>query len=309
MRTRSMIVLSLLATVVLPGAVALAALPGRGSLTPVAATRASAACTAWHTRTLLSGQGWLENLAFDGSGSMTISALTKGSILRLSRQRHLSTLLSSVFAPGGQQRLGRYLYFNTGDAVPVMPNGTIDRLDLRTGKRSTWARGLTMPNGLVFLPNGDAVVSRDVGSGTGLTRVPAHDPRHPQIEWAKVDDTNGLAVDPSAKWLYTDRTFSSDGEVDRISIANPRRVQVVGHLGARVAPDDMTIDRSGKLYIAGFAAGKIYRLDPRTHFACAIASGLTQPTSARFGGSGWQARDLYVTDATGHLTELAPPVN
>jgi len=188
-----------------------------------------------------------------------------------------------------------------------MPNGTIERLDLRTGKHTTWARGLTMPNGLAFLPNGDAVVSRDVGSGTGLTRVPVHNRRHPQFQWARLDDTNGLAVDPSGKWLYTDRTASTDGEVDRISISNPRHVQVVGRLGAGVALDDMTVDRDGTLYVAGFISGKIYRLNPRTHTSCVVASGLAQPTSARFGGVGWHARNLYVTDAAGHVSELRHP--
>jgi sugar lactone lactonase YvrE len=168
----------------------------------------------------------------------------------------------------------------------------------------TWARGLSMPNALVFLPNGDAVVSRDVGTGTGLTRVRAGERRQPQIEWARVDDTNGLAVEPSGRWLYADRTFSADGEVDRIAIAHPRRVQVVGRLGAGVAPDDMTIDSAGNLFIAGFASGKIYRLDPHTHASCVIASGLTTPTSVRFGGKGWNTRALYVTDASGHLSQL-----
>ncbi|MGZ4250531.1 MAG: SMP-30/gluconolactonase/LRE family protein [Solirubrobacteraceae bacterium] len=270
------------------------------------AARAGAACTAWHVRPLVSGQGWLENLSFDGRGAMTISALAKGRILRLTTGRHLSTLLAGVPSPGGERTIGRYLYFNTGDTVPPMPNGTIERLDLRTGKHTTWARGLTMPNGLVILPNGDAVVSRDVGTGTGLTRVPVHNRRHPQFEWARLDDTNGLAIDPSGRWLYTDRTASNDGEVDRISISNPRQVQVVGRLGAGVAPDDLTVDRDGTVYIAGFVSGKIYRLNPRTHASCAIASGLAQPTSARFGGVGWHARDLYVTDAAGHVSELRP---
>jgi sugar lactone lactonase YvrE len=199
------------------------------------------------------------------------------------------------------------LYFNTGDIPTAEPTGTIDRLDLRTGSRSTWASGLTMPNGLVFLPNGDAVVSRDLGSGTGLTRVRAHDPGHPQFEWARLDDTNGLAVDPSGRWLYVDRTFSQDGEVDRVLISNPSRVEVVGRLGAGVFPDDMTIDRRGVLYIAGFLSGEIYRLDPRTKSSCAIASDLEQPTSARFGGHGWHPHHLYVTEASGHLSELIPP--
>ncbi len=271
------------------------------------AQQAQAACSRWRVRTLVSGQGWLENLAFDGRGGMTISALTKGRILRLSARGRLSTLLSGVRGPGGEQRAGHYLYFVTGDTVPVAPNGTIERLDLRTGERLTWARGLTMPNGLTLLPNGDAVVSRDLGTGTGLTRVRVHDRHHPQINWARIDDTNGLAVDPSGRWLYADRTFSSDGEVDRISIANPRTAQVVGRLGANVAPDDMTTDAQGNLYIAGFGTGAIYRLNPRTHSSCPIATGLAHPTSARFGGTGWHARDLYVTDSSGRLSELTPP--
>jgi sugar lactone lactonase YvrE len=164
-----------------------------------------------------------------------------------------------------------------------------------------------MPNGLVLLPNGDAVVSRDFGTGTGLTRVRVRDPRHPQFNWAKIDDTNGLAVDPSGRWLYVDRTFSTDGEVDRVRIAHPSVVQPVGHLGVGVAPDDMTIGARGILYVAGFQAGAIYRLDPRTHRSCAIATGLSQPTSVRFGGRGWNRDALYATDAGGHLSVIRPP--
>jgi sugar lactone lactonase YvrE len=292
---------------ILPGVAVVGASRRGGTPTPRSATRAVAACRPWRVRTLLRGQGWLENLAFDGRGAITISALAQGRILRLSRSGHLSTLLESVVAPGGERRIGRYLFFNTGDTVPVKPNGTIERLDLRTGRHSRWARGLTMPNGLAVLPDGDAVVSRDLGTGTGITRVPVGDRRHPQIEWARLDDTNGLAVDASGRWLYTDRTFSRDGEVDRISVADPRRVQVVGRLGAGAVPDDLTLDDSGNLFIAGFGDGKIYRLDVRRHSSCVIATGLSKPTSGRFGGAGWPANRLYVTDAAGHLSELTPP--
>ncbi len=298
-----LLLLSTLALVALPVSLAGGSTGARSSAPTVPKP-----CTPWHVRTLISGQGWLENLAFDGRGGMTLSALAQGKILRLTPSRRLSTLIAPVFAPGGQRRSGgRYLYFVTGDIVPPAPNGTLDRLDLRTGRRSTVARGLTMPNGLALLPNGDAVVSRDVGTGTGLTRVRARDPRHPQTEWARLDDTNGLAVDPSGRWLYTDRTFSADGEVDRVLISDPRVVQVVGRLGAGVSPDDLTVDKRGILYVAGFTGNQIYRLDPRTHSSCAIASGLTNPTSPRFGGRGWHADDLYVTDAGGHLSELTPP--
>jgi hypothetical protein len=121
----------------------------------------------------------------------------------------------------------------------------------------------------------------------------------------RIPDTNGLVVDPSGGWPYADRTFSTDGLVDRISIADPRMVRVIGRLGTGVLPDDMTI-ASGVLYIAGFGNGKLYRLDPRTHASCAIASGLGNPTAAVFGGHGWPASHLCVTDARGHSHELTP---
>ena len=72
-------------------------------------------------------------------------------------------------------------------------------------------------------------------------------------------------------------------------------------------PDDLTLDRRGVLYVAGFGSGAIHRLNPRTHRSCVIAGGLQQPTSARFGGPGRNPRHLYVTDVGGHLSELIPP--
>jgi len=268
------------------------------------ASTGNSGCAAWSVRTLVSGQGWLENLAFDGRGSITISALSQGRLLKFSHSHRLATLLTSVVAPGGESRRDQVLYFNTGDTVPIAPRGTIDRLDLRTGRHVTWARGLTMPNGLVVLRDGDAIVT---GLASGVTRIPARSPNHPQFNWAAVEGTNGIVVDHSGRWLYVDRTLSSDGEVDRILISDPRHVEVVGRLGAGVQPDDMAIDRQGIVYVAGFGTGKIYRLNPRTGSSCVIAGGLTQPTSARFGGPGWPSGDLFVTDAGGHLSELTPP--
>ena len=139
--------------------------PGADPAPPAARAVAAGTgvCAPWRVRTLLQGQEWLENLAFDGRGGITISALDEGKLLRLSAAGRLSTLDAPVSAPGAQVRRGRVLSFVTGDAPDPAPVGTIDRLDLRTGRRSTWAAGLTSPNGLAFLPNGDAIVSRDLG--------------------------------------------------------------------------------------------------------------------------------------------------
>jgi sugar lactone lactonase YvrE len=289
------------AALALAAAVAVAlALPAAA---PTAAPRP--ACAPWKLRTLASGQGWLENLAFDGRGGITVSALSQNRLLRVSRRLRVTTLLDGVNTPGAQVRVGRYLFFNTGDSVSPDPVGTIDRLNLKTGRRITWARGLIAPNGLALLPNGDAVVSRT--SGPGLTRVRARDRAHPQFDWVTLQSTNGLALTPSRRALYVARTLSPDGEIDRVRIAAPHRVRPVAHLGAGVLPDDLTVGADGSLYVAGFGSGSIYRVNPATGRFCAIASGLSQPTSARFGGPGWNPRRLYVTDAGGHLSELRRP--
>src|SRR5438105_5430253 len=291
------------------------ALVGVAAAAPGGGARAAAApCTAWHQRTVVSGLGILANLEFDRVGGLFLSASQSQAIERLTPDGHVTTVVPNVNGPGGERLRGKVLYFNTGD-VPQsgsgnLKDGTIDTYDLRTHKRRTWATGLTMPNGLNFLPDGSAVVSRDIGSGTGVTRVPARHPRHPQYEWARLDDTNGLAVDRARRWLYVDRTFA-ESAIYRIRINNPGRIKLVAHVPQGQLPntlDDMTFGADGLLYVAGNLAGNIVRVDPRSGASCVIASGLGNPSSPKFGrGPGWPSNRLYVTGFDGSVTELTPP--
>ncbi len=290
--------------------VALAALLVAGGA--AGASGAGAACPQWSSKTLLSGQGWLENLAFDAKRGPFVSALDQNAILRVSHAGKPRVLIADVSSPGGIRVRGGSLFFNTGDSASSglgnVADGTIDRYRFKTHRRTIWARRLTMPNGLAFLPNGDAVVSRDLGSGTGITRVRVRDPAHPQLRWATLDDTNGLAVDPEGRWLYVNRTFSADSVVVRVRITDPSRVETVASLGVAKGPDDLTTDRRGHLLVAGFASGEVIRVDPATGATCVIAAGLGEPTSVRFGSGGaWPTHHLYVTTADGFLRELTPP--
>jgi sugar lactone lactonase YvrE len=271
-------------------------------------------CTTWTQKTIKGGLGSLENLEFDGTGGLLLSASGPGAIQRLMPDGTVSTLVPDVNAPGGQRLVGRALYFNTGDAVASglagTPDGTLERFDLDTGVRTTFASGLTMPNGLAVLPNGDFVVSRDIGSGTGITRIPADDPAHPQTNWAAIDDQNGMAVDPTGTWLYADQTFTADSAVYRIRIADPSDKSVVATLTGPTPKglDDLTIDEKGVLYLAANGTGEVIRLDPATKEHCTIATGLQNPSSLKFGrGPGWETGHLYVTSFDGTVRELTPP--
>src|SRR3954470_7605680 len=196
----------------------------RGVLTAVLAallvlpaTASAETCSSWTQRTIASGLGSLENLAFDGRGGLLLSATSNNAIERLTPDGRVTTLVPGVNAPGGLAVRGRTLFFNTGDAaasgVLGRADGTLERFDLDRGVRATVASGLTMPNGLAFLPDGSAVTSRDLGSGTGITRVPVRTGGSAQPNWAALDDTNGMAVDPTGRWLYVDQTFTLESAV------------------------------------------------------------------------------------------------
>src|SRR6476659_3692402 len=86
-------------------------------------------CAPWQQKTLKSGLGSLENLEFDRTGGLLISASANNAIERLTPNGSVTTLVPNVNGPGGQRLIGRTLYFNTGDAAQSglanTPDGTL----------------------------------------------------------------------------------------------------------------------------------------------------------------------------------------
>jgi hypothetical protein len=283
-------------------------------LSAPSSSAAAGGCTPWTVRTVASGLGVLENLEPDGQGGLLISNNGSNEIDRLTPDGSVNTLIPNVPSPGGQRIRDGYLYFNTGDSAQAgvlqTTDGTIRRYDLATGALTTWASGLAMPNGLLFLPSGDAVVSRD-SPGWGITRIPFADPANPQRNWVATNDSNGMAIDPTRTWLYFDETFQPGGLVMRARLSNPSDVEQVASLGQGLMLDDLTIDRAGDLYLAAnrpAPLGEVIRLDPSTGASCMIASGLGDPSAVKFGcGPGWPNDHLFVVGFEGSVYELSPP--
>ena len=283
----------------------------------VALPAGAADCTSWTQRVVASGLGSLENLEPDGTGGMLISASSRSAVERLEPDGTRTTVASDMPSPGGLRVRGRTLYATTGDSAAngALGNddGTIEKINLRTGRRRTYADGLTMPNGLVFDADGNAYTSRDLGTDAGITKVPAADPSQPEINWAQLPDTNGLAIDPTNTWLYAVETFTPESSVYRIRLDDPTVVETVAEIGTLLGDplnglDDMTIDADGVLYITANGMGRVWRLDPATGAACIIASGLQNPSAVKFGsGPGWAADHLYVSGFDGRIVELTPP--
>lgn len=273
---------------------------------------AGGACPTYRQTKIAYSLGILESLLPDNRGGMLLSATTGNAIERLTPNGHV-TVLAKVSSPGQLVWHGKdTVMFPTGDALASgalsRADGTLTSLNLDTGKLTTVATGLTMPNGLA-ISHGSAYVTRDLGAGTGVTRISLG--RHPKVttDWSTASDTNGIAIDARRKVMYVDQTFTVGGPVVRIPMAKPDAATQIGDLsqvgGSPVQLlDDLTMSR-GVLYVPGNGAGDLFSFDPRTERSCLIASGLGNPSDVTVGtGHGWRDGALFVSGFDGTVREF-----
>jgi sugar lactone lactonase YvrE len=203
--------------------------------------------------------------------------------------------------------------FPTGDGLESgalnRTDGTLQLFNVRTHKLTTYATGLTMPNGLALDGDRNAYVTRDTGFGTGITKISASPPHRVMTNWSTVSDTNGIAIDTARRVMYVDRTFEPNAPLVRIPLDGPSRSAQIydfSGLGGFVPKglDDMSRWR-GVLYITGNGGDDLFSFDPRTRQACLIASGLGNPSDVTVGtGHGWRKGALFVSGFDGTVREF-----
>ena len=281
---------------------------------------ASDSCGVWKEKTVAYRLGILEALLPDNHGGMLISASTQNAIERLTPNGQV-TVLAKVASPGQIVRRGKHtVMFPTGDALASgatsRADGTLQLLNLSTGKLKTYATGLTMPNGLALDKDGTAYVTRDLGSGTGITRISPRAGRAAQsmptvtTNWSKLSDTNGIAIDVERRVMYVDRTFTVNAPVVQIPMAHPNRPKQIADLagvggGTPKLLDDLYRGPDGVLYLPANGGGELISFDPRSGQKCLIASGLGNPSDVTIGtGHGWRKGALYVCGFDGTVREF-----
>jgi hypothetical protein len=277
-----------------------------------AAHRAAASCPVYKQHKIAYSLGILESLLPDNRGGMLLSASTGNAVERLTPNGQV-TVLAKLPSPGELVWHGKdTVMFPTGDALASgalsRADGTLSTLNLKTRKVTTVATGLTMPNGLA-VSRASAYVTRDLGSGTGITRISLG--RKPKVmtSWSTIADTNGIAIDAKRREMYVDQTFTVGGPVDRIPMATPNAVTQIADLsqvgGSPVQLlDDLTM-ANGILYIPGNGGGDLYSFDPLNGKSCLIATGLGNPSDVTVGtGHGWRKGALFVCGFDGTVREF-----
>lgn len=284
-----------------------------GTATALAPTaEASSSCTPWSVSTVASGFGVLENLEFDGRGSMIVSETSligPGALRTVAPNGARGTLVADVQSPGGLVRDADTLYFTTGNSAAAglldTRTGTVDTIDLGTGVRSTYASGLTMPNGLARSATGDLFTTRNLGGLSGLTRVAVDG----SVSTVRTDlgSANGIGIGNGK--MYVANTFDLETTLTVLDEKNPSgpsaRIRIDG-VGPLAMSDDLTVGDDGTVYLAQNLAGRVVRIDPESGASCVIATGVPLTSSVAFGGVGFDEKALYATSFDGTVRKLEP---
>ncbi|WP_237669392.1 SMP-30/gluconolactonase/LRE family protein [Rhodococcus sp. BS-15] len=253
----------------------------------------------------------LENLEFDGRGSMIVSETSPvgpGALRTVAPNGVRGTLVADVESPGGLVRDGDTLYFTTGNSAAAglldTRSGTVDTIDLGTGVRSTYASGLAMPNGLARSESGDLFTTRNLGTLSGLTRVAVDG----SVSTVRTDlgSANGIGI--GEEKVYVANTFDLETTLTVLDEKDPSgpsaRIRIDG-VGPLAMSDDLTVGDDGTVYLAQNLAGRVVRIDPESGSSCVIATGVPLTSSVAFGGSGFDEEALYATSFDGTVRKLA----
>lgn len=257
----------------------------------------------------------LENLAFDGNGSLYLSDAGGARILRVGpdgASKGQIDVDAHGIVWGPDDRL--YAAVTAGEETYDIRRST----DAGATSFETYSAGLPVYNGMAFDGAGNLYVSDDSVTPPvqppDLVRVPRDDP----AAWAPFTTLygpNGLAYDAGKDVLYTVITADQSSPVLRLkpSDASVALVTYLSFGAATLEPgfhdpqgdpmhpvpkglDDLALGPDGRLYVTAHLSGELLRVDPADGSACLVASGLEEPTSARFAhGFGEHDGKLFVT--------------
>lgn len=195
--------------------------------------------------------------------------------------------------------------FGTFD--PFEPGTTVTRVDLSDGSTSVYARGFSYTNGLAFADDGALFVASYYDTkleGGRVSRVGPDGTITTRASAGRRVTVSGLAVHPTTGVLYVTsydagwvRTLSEGGAFEDVVSGRPLN-----------GPAGLAFDDQGRLHVANFEDGKIFRVEDGALVPLAdlqTAVGFLAYGGGRFFATGIRSHRVYAITEAGEVSVLA----
>lgn len=261
---------------------------------------------------LWKGSDLLEAVIVDDQGHLYFSDSTAGNVMRIDRPG----LPAYIFATGLPNTGGlafdsdqSHLLVGVGDGLVggllgnLVPQAKIVSIDVATRARTTFASGLRMANGIARATDGTMYASSDVGLAIDKISPSGQVTNN----WSPVISSNGLAIDPSGRWLYVNQTFVP-AAILRIPLDHPGPPETyarAGLLDIAAGLDGLTMDPVGRPVAAANGGLSIWRVN-FDRSICVLGRGLLLPSAVAYGhgSTGFAAGHLYAVTFGGGVYEI-----
>ena len=243
-----------------------------------------------------------EGIAFNGEGDLYVSgdqALwrvdTRGEVTHIT-DAYSNLGLAAIgdrdilFADFGPTNAWSHGHNRDGIVWRVTPEGV----------KTEAATGMGDPNFILVMEDGSFLVSDDATDEIFIVGTDGS----VNIFTQQVDHPNGMALSADGTRLYVAQMFKSispdvtDGRVWEIALVNDNiqgSPEMIANLGDQAANDGLAIDTQGRIYIAAWGTGEIWRLDPQTDELTLIARNMPGVASLAFGRGEFERTAIYAT--------------
>jgi len=243
-----------------------------------------------------------EGIAFNGKGDLYVAgdkALwrvdTQGQVTRIASAYSnlgLAPIDSSdiLFADFGPTNAFDHGYNRDGIVWRITPEGT----------KTVAAQGMGDPNFILMLQDSTFLVSDDATNEIFIARRDGTVNIFTQL----INHPNGMAVSGDGSRLYVAQMFKSinplvtDGRVWMLRLDNgliQGSPEVAVDFGDAAANDGLTMDVLGRIYVACWGYGQIWRFDPQSGDRILIAKNMPGVASMAFGQGEFDHTAIYAT--------------
>jgi gluconolactonase len=237
-----------------------------------------------------------EGVTFDASGKLFVSSL-EDEVGVDDQLVELATNDAWEVVAEAESILGLASH-RTGIIAAGFGTGQLLLIDPATGAVDVLAENLGAPNFVVVTP-WDTILVSDDSPGTSTIREVTFD--GVVSVWVEgVPTPNGMVFSLDKEWLYVAATFEEEG-LWRVRVSEDGEASVPEKWVAfddLTAPDGVTIDSEGNVYVALNFKGEIARVTPDGTDSI-IADGLHNVASLAFGRGEFDHCSIYATDLGG----------